>query len=625
MSRLRPLCLFLAFLAHAPALSATVFEKLSDRQLVDRSDAVVTAIVRDAVARETANGMIVTDYHLIVEEVLRGSVADTLTITEFGGTIGTRVVFIADSASYSPGERVMAFLKRRGDGTYFTTSMALGKFTFSKTARGQSVLVRQAEELRDEPARLEDGFKQFVRGASVPYRSATATSRLRVTPNGNAKNYALTASGFPVRWFNATVTFVVNGNPVGNSLSNGLGAWTGDPASNINLINGGTTNLTAPNQNDHINVVLMDYSGSVGLAGLCDGSSACTVGAGNVTSSFDGDTWVVIDDADVMIRPGLALSQADALMTHEFGHAIGIRHSDQGSPSDSAAIMASTIPATFGSNLQQWDKDAVDSLYGNGPVCRPPTITAVIGGGTVTSGLTATLSVTASGTGTFTYQWYDGNPPDVSTPVGGNSASFTTPPIATQKTYWVRVTNTCGSADSTAVTVTPFVCQKPVITINPQSQTIASGASANLTVGHTGSGPFTYQWYRGQAPDTSDQIMFATASQFATGPLTQSTSFWVHVQNSCGAADSSTAKITIIGACENPTFTLQPTAGVIKPGKPTYLIAGASNATSYQWYKGTAPDTSTPANGLTPSDARWLLRFTSIFLDAFPTPLAHRP
>jgi len=64
----------------------------------------------------------------------------------------------------------------------------------------------------------------------------------------------------------------------------------------------------------------------------------------------------------------------------------------------------------------------------------------------------ATLTVSAAGD-PLMFQWYQGESGDVSHPVGGNSSSFTTPPIDQPARYWVKVMNPCGSAASAAATV----------------------------------------------------------------------------------------------------------------------------------------------------------------------------
>ena len=62
------------------------------------------------------------------------------------------------------------------------------------------------------------------------------------------------------------------------------------------------------------------------------------------------------------------------------------------------------------------------------------------------------------------------------TAVGGNSASFTTPNLTTQTSYWVRVSNAFGpSVDSAAAVIS--IGAAAAITTQPQSQTIASGAT----------------------------------------------------------------------------------------------------------------------------------------------------
>jgi hypothetical protein len=74
---------------------------------------------------------------------------------------------------------------------------------------------------------------------------------------------------------------------------------------------------------------------------------------------------------------------------------------------------------------------------------------------TIASGLTATVSVVATGTAPFNYQWYQGTSGTTTTPIGGATAStYTTPALVSPTSYWVRVSNGIGSAvDSTTATI----------------------------------------------------------------------------------------------------------------------------------------------------------------------------
>lgn len=80
----------------------------------------------------------------------------------------------------------------------------------------------------------------------------------------------------------------------------------------------------------------------------------------------------------------------------------------------------------------------------------------------VNIGLTTILTVTIASTSTLplSYQWYEGTTGNTSFPVGINSGSFTTPPINSNKSYWVRITNQFGSMDSQTAYIT--VCSDPL-------------------------------------------------------------------------------------------------------------------------------------------------------------------
>ncbi len=89
--------------------------------------------------------------------------------------------------------------------------------------------------------------------------------------------------------------------------------------------------------------------------------------------------------------------------------------------------------------------------------CDPPFILGLDQpkGSTLSPGRTTLLSVKASGSGPFTYQWFTGSSGLVNFPLaGGTTANFTTSAINDTTSYWVRVTNPCGSVDSQTATIT---------------------------------------------------------------------------------------------------------------------------------------------------------------------------
>ena len=85
--------------------------------------------------------------------------------------------------------------------------------------------------------------------------------------------------------------------------------------------------------------------------------------------------------------------------------------------------------------------------------CTAPAVTTQPLSQTVVTG-TVTLNVAATGTATLNYQWFEGAAGDTSKPVGANAASFTVTGVTKSTSFWVRVTNACGAADSAVAQIT---------------------------------------------------------------------------------------------------------------------------------------------------------------------------
>ncbi|MEO8391738.1 MAG: choice-of-anchor Q domain-containing protein, partial [Chloroflexota bacterium] len=112
-----------------------------------------------------------------------------------------------------------------------------------------------------------------------------------------------------------------------------------------------------------------------------------------------------------------------------------------------------------------------------------PTITTQPQSQNISSGGTANLSVVASGSG-LNYQWYQGISGTTTTPVGTNSATFITPILTVNTSYWVRITNPGGSVDSTAALMTIYTSDLVVDTISDSdpSATVCSAAANDCSL-----------------------------------------------------------------------------------------------------------------------------------------------
>jgi alpha-tubulin suppressor-like RCC1 family protein len=166
----------------------------------------------------------------------------------------------------------------------------------------------------------------------------------------------------------------------------------------------------------------------------------------------------------------------------------------------------------------------------------PPTISAPAANTAISKivGDTVTLTVTASGTGTLTYQWYKGI-----TAVGTNSSTFPIKPIAFTDSgaYTCAVSNGCGSVTSKVFTLT--VSSLPSITTQPLSQTLYLNQAASFTVVATGVPQPTYQWRKnGTAINGATNASYTISSP----GISDSGKYTVTMTNSAGSVISDTAR-----------------------------------------------------------------------------------
>lgn len=91
-------------------------------------------------------------------------------------------------------------------------------------------------------------------------------------------------------------------------------------------------------------------------------------------------------------------------------------------------------------------------------LCTPPTFlgTQQPQSQTVPRGQPATFSAVPSRDGLFTWQWFNNHWPLTGSPVpDSNAAQLVTAPVNEVQSFWARVTNPCGSADTLTATVVP--------------------------------------------------------------------------------------------------------------------------------------------------------------------------
>ena len=124
-------------------------------------------------------------------------------------------------------------------------------------------------------------------------------------------------------------------------------------------------------------------------------------------------------------------------------------------------------------NMHYWGSGRFGYLFMAKCEGAAPTITDQPDSLTINANETVTLVVTAIGDGSLGYQWYTGNAGDTSNPIpDATSASYTTPALSANASYWVRVNGTFGSADSTTAIISVQQTLPPTeVTPSPTTET----------------------------------------------------------------------------------------------------------------------------------------------------------
>jgi hypothetical protein len=182
---------------------------------------------------------------------------------------------------------------------------------------------------------------------------------------------------------------------------------------------------------------------------------------------------------------------------------------------------------------------AVEALFAGDPTA--PTVTSQPTALNLTAGESRTLSVTATGSATFTYQWRkDG----VAIP-GATAATLelSSVKLTDAGSYTVVVTNSLGSVTSAAATVAVQAASvAPTITSQLVGLNLQVGQSGTLSISASGTAPLAYQWRRDGVA-----IPGATGSTLTLAAVTQASAgkYTVVVSNPAGSVTSNEATVVV--------------------------------------------------------------------------------
>ena len=380
---------------------------------------------------------------------------------------------------------------------------------------------------------------------------------------GGSANFSVTVSGTPT----PTYQWLFNGSTISGATSSTYSIASAQVA------NGGTYSVRVTNSAGFVtsNGATLTVNPPAGSPSITTQPHSQTVTAGspvtfsvtasgNATLTFQ---WL-FNGSPISGATSSSDGLSSAQLSNSGGYSVTVSNSIGSATSNSASLTVNPPPGA-------------------------PVIVSQPQGQSVVAGASASFSVTASGSGTLTYQWsFAGSPISGAT---GTSYSIGSAQAANAGSYSVSVSNSLGSAFSNAASLSILPpAGAPIISAQPQSQTVAVGAPVSLSVSASGTGTLSYQWSFNGSP-----IAGATSPSYgiASAQAANAGSYTVVVGSSAGAVASAAAVLTVTGtgAAVVPTIASQPQSESVLIGSGVSFSATANGTAplTYQWDLNGAP------------------------------------
>jgi PKD repeat protein len=405
-------------LVAAAAAHATTIVMPSDEQLIVKSPVIVEGNVTGSVVVDR-NGTIWTDTTVAVTRALKGSVAETITIHEIGGTIGDRITKLFGAPQFATGEDVLLFLEPAPHGGYRTMDLYVGKFERGRMMNGRTLWLRDditadvtLLDASFQPIAAKNvqrdaiGFESFIAdridgrpgmrnyGIENPVLDRTLRGG-RIAPEftliteGMVYRWARFDGGNSAAWYSGGTQPGYSGGGV-SEMQTAMNAWTSYSSAKILYTYAGAKaapwgGLTKANT---VNEVLFNDPNNE-ISGTWNPSTGGVVGTGGFNGVAGSAMWTPpfaadathtgaqvraynISEGNLTIQDnvspsqGLSSSRLAEIVSHEFGHTLGFGHS-----TDGTALMYPSVTG-LGPQLRADDQLAARWLYPNGSVSQPP-------------------------------------------------------------------------------------------------------------------------------------------------------------------------------------------------------------------------------------------------------------
>ncbi|KJR40152.1 secreted protein containing Peptidase M10A and M12B, matrixin and adamalysin domain protein [Candidatus Magnetoovum chiemensis] len=394
---------------------AATYVDMDDRALLNKSALVVVGEVVDISNESKGDGIknegaIVTDYSILVLDVLKGDISDNVIKVQVLGGLSAdgTYLFIDGAPQFNIGDEAILFLNPYKNNLYRIAQFMLGAFLIYELEDGtlyaernildnSEITITARKNLEKPPKTLRrfNAFTSWIRDEALglsrieDYWFDTYKSKRK---NSISEKYTLFSPAF--RWFEFDTLETVNwhaGQPGQDGVSGGgitefqnaISAWVDDTSSNVFYSYAGTTTSTIGfSSSDGINAIIFnDPNDEIDGSFDCNSGGTLAIGGSFYSSiqTYNGQPFRTAVEGAVVVQDNVACffndyngKNAEEVLAHELGHTLGVGHT-----TDNTALMYPYAHGDGrGGQLAQDDIDGITYLY---PAPTPtPTPTPVV-------------------------------------------------------------------------------------------------------------------------------------------------------------------------------------------------------------------------------------------------------